>query len=360
MANNLYLEHVLLAYQTQTEGIPVQFIYTDPQTEWEQFFGGQYCINAFGTIQAGDDKVFEKFLETSGAPARTDIYIDSTGGNVEAAMEIGKLIRAGWHSTSIGRYLLQPDEPDLPMVKREHQSGQCISAATLVYLGGRLRYFPDGSQFGVHQFSFRDPSPENFKRSQSLSARIARYITEMGIEPEFLEVSSSTPSDQIDLLKVDRLRELNVVTGGQTDVEWSVQAQRGMLYVRGERDSIFGHHKVMLAYSKGTGFYFWAVIEAQGRDEELTGHSLVEIVINEEDTRIDISERCERGVYGIYVNILARLTQDEARKIAFSESFGVQVRGSKEAELFLGIAAMSTEDGREKLETLFNTLIDET
>lgn len=337
----------------------MQFYYTDPQTELEQMYGGFHCINALGKIEAGDETKFENFLETSGAPPRTEIYIDSTGGNVETAIKIGRLIRDGWHSTSIGRYVLQPESPDYPITKREFQTGQCISAATLIFLGGRLRYFPDGSKFGVHQFSYKDPTPENFNLSQSLSARIGRYISDMGVLPEFLEISASAPSDKVDLLEVDQLRGMNVITGGQTDTEWSVQARRHMLYVRGERDSIFGHHKVMLAYSKGTGFYFWAVIEAQGREKELTTRGLVEIVINEEDTRIDISERCERGVYGIYVNILAKLSQDEAREIAFSDSFGVQVRISEEAGIFLGIAAMSTEGGREELETLFNTLSGE-
>lgn len=194
--------------------------------------------------------------------------------------------------------------------------------------------------------------------SQSLSAKIARFIADMRIKPEFLEVSSSTPSNKISLIEVDQLQDLNAVTGGQTDVDWSVQARRKMLYVRGERDSIYGHHKVILAYSKGMGFYFWSVIEAQGREEELTAFGLVEVVLNGEATRIDISKRCERGVFGIYVNILARLTQDEARAIAHSESFGVQVRFSRDAEMFLGIAAMSTEGGREELVTFFDALSD--
>jgi hypothetical protein len=138
-----------------------------------------------------------------------------------------------------------------------------------------------------------------------------------------------------------------------------VQARNRMIYVRGERDSIFGHHKVILAYTKGSGFHFWAVIEAQGREQELTSFGLVEIVINGEETRLDISERCTRFIYGIYVHVLANLTENEARLLAFSKSFGVQVRFSNEAEVFLGIAAMSTDGGRDELETIFNCLSEE-
>lgn len=334
----------------------LQFIYTDPQTPLEELLGGHFYINALGKIEAGDDKEFQKLLETARPPVRSTMYIDSTGGDVEAAMDIGRLIRDNWFSTSIGRYHLKSRVLDDPVVDRELVAGECLSAATLVYLGGRLRHFPNGSKFGVHQFSFKDPSPENLIRSQTLSARIASYISDMGVAPNFLEISSSTPSNEINLISASQLRQLNVVTDGATDVDWSVQARGGVLYVRGERDSIFGHHKVMLAYSKRAGFMYWAVIEAQGREEELTSLGLVEIVLNDEETRIDISDRCERVVAGIYVHILTNLTHDEARSIAFARSLGVHVRFCVDAPMFLGVTPMSTHGGREQLETLFNSL----
>jgi len=234
-----------------------------------------------------------------------------------------------------------------------------MSAATLIYLGGRLRYFSAEATFGVHQFSFRNPSPLNVARSQVLSAKIATFVAEMKVMPAFLEISSATTSDAISTLSEDQLATLGVVAGGLTEAEWSVQAKNHILYVRGERDSLFGHHKVMLCYVKGVGFLFWAVIEALGRERELTEFGLIEIVVNGEDNRIDISDRCDRVVYGIYVNVISRLTEDEARVIAFSDSFGVQIRFSSEAHVFFGISALSTEGGRDQLQTFFNTLSSE-
>jgi hypothetical protein len=236
--------------------------------------------------------------------------------------------------------------------------GKCMSAATLSYLGGRLRYFPEGSEFGIHQFSFSNPSPNDVGHSQVLSARIARFVADMGVRPKFLELSSSTPSDSIRLVSIAELQELGVVTGGVTDVQWSVHARGKVLYVKGERDSFFGLHKVMLCYAKGVGFLFWAVIESQGRERELTSFGLVEIVVNGEDIRIDISGRCDRVTNGIYVNVLARITQEEAKLLAYSDSFGVQIRFSTEAPVFFGASAISTEGGREQLETFFDALCD--
>lgn len=231
-----------------------------------------------------------------------------------------------------------------------------MSAATLVFLGGRLRYFSEGAIFGVHQFSFRDPSPENIGRSQALSAKIAKYVADMQVRLTFLEISSSTANGAINILGKEELIELGVITGGVTEAAWTVQANEHILYVRGERDSLFGHHKVMLCFSRDVGFLFWAVIESQGREKELTGFSLVEITLNNENVRMDISNRCERKVLGIYVNVMSRISEDEARQIAFSESCGIQIRFSDLATVFLGVSEISTDGGRDQLRTFFSTL----
>jgi len=333
----------------------MDFHFTEPQTDVERIFGGFYCINAIGRIEAGDDVRFSEFLIRTMPPPRLTVYIDSVGGDVEAAIGIGRLIRDHWFSTSVGSCVLDHDQGDSHILPRRHINGTCASAATLVYLGGRLRYRLSGSKFGVHQFSFKNPSPDDVARSQVLSARIASYVHDMGVSTGFLELSSATASTEIDTVDEEKLRALKVITDGETEVEWSVHARNQVMYIRGERDSLYGHHKVMLCYAKGSGFMFWAVIESQGREDELTKFGLVEIVVNGEDIRIDISKRCERQVNGIYTNVLARLTEDEARTIAFSESFGVQIRFSGEAPMFLGISAVSTEGGSEKLQTFFNT-----
>lgn len=336
----------------------MQFEFTDPQTELERLLGGYFCINAFGRVDPGDDAKFKEFIEKSGPPPRTPVFIDSIGGDVEAAIGIGRVIRECWFSTHIGSCHLSYDDTSGHILKRQYLSGRCMSAATLIFLGGRLRYVDNNPQFGVHRFSFRDPTPDHLASSQVLSAKIASYVVDMGISPEFLEVSSSIEKDQIRLLDAEELHRLKIATGGQTDVTWSTQSRSDMLYVRGERDSLYGHHKVMLGFTRRAGFFFWAVVEAQGREEELTTFPLVEIVVNEEDTKFDVSETSVRFVEGIYVNVFANLTQEQAREVAHSDSFGVQIRMSHDAPVFLGVGPMNTSDGKEQLESFFATLCD--
>ena len=102
----------------------------------------------------------------------------------------------------------------------------------------------------------------------------------------------------------------------------------------------------MLCYHKSRGFMFWSVFEAQGREKELTGFGVVEIVLNGETTRIDISQRCERHISGLYFNVFARISNEEARKIASSDRFGAHIRFSADAPVFLGVSDVSTEGGK--------------
>lgn len=323
--------------------------------------GGHRCINAFGRIEIGDDESFLDFVRKSNVPYRTDLYIDSVGGDVEAAIEIGRIIRQNWFSTHVGQYLLDIEnynEHKEIFSSRKLTFGKCMSAATLMYLGGRLRFLREGDRFGVHQFSFRDPTPDHIGHSQILSSRIARYISDMGIPAEFLEISASVESNVVKDIDHGELRKLNVVTDGVTPVEWTVQSRNDTLYVRGERDSIFGHHKLCLGFAKPQ-FYLQAVIESQGRAEQLTQFGLVELVIGPNDRRIiDLSERALRFDGGFYTNVFSTLSPEEVRELAESEGFGLRVRFGPDADVFLGIDIMMTSGSEDLLKSFVNSLSD--
>ena len=318
--------------------------------------GGFRHINAFGTIGKGDADKLLKLIETAGVPPRTTVYINSSGGDAEEGIKLGCVICACQLDTSIGTYVLEPKSDDDPIVARTLYSGKCLSAATLMFAGGRLRHFPDGASFGVHRFAYKNPVPNDVEKSQVLSAGIAKYLDQMGISLGFLSLSAGTASNKLLELSEDELREHRMITGGATEVVWGTEMRAQMLYVRGKRDSIFGQHKVILAHAKGVGFMFFAVIEAQGRQDELCNFGVVELVLNGENKRIDISRRCSREPNDMDVVLMVNLKEGEAREVAYSNSFGVQIRASKEAEVFLGVSAMDTEGGRDSLRSLYENM----
>lgn len=335
----------------------MQFYYTSEQSELEVLFGGFRHINAIGKIARGDADRLLDLIRKAEIPPQTTVYIDSSGGDLEEGIKLGCVIRAHDLETSIGTYVLEPAGSDEPMVSRKHNLGKCLSAATMMFAGGRLRHFPHGSKFGVHRFAFESPASSSVGRSQELSADIANFLAKMGVSLSFLTVSASIPSEELHLLGHEELLEYRMVTDGVTDVKWGTEMRSNLIYVRGTRDSIYGRHKVMLAHAKDAGFMFFAVIEAQGRQEELCRFGLVEIVINGEDHRIDISARCERTANDIDVILMSKVTREEAAMIAYSNSFGVQIRFSNESPVFLGVSAMDTTGGKDGLVTLYKSMI---
>ena len=183
---------------------------------------------------------------------------------------------------------------------------------------------------------------------------MARYLEDMGVPAAFLETSAAKPGDELLLLNEQQLRELKVVTGGENLTQWGVEVHPDGMWVRGERDSLFGHGKVLLVYSKANGFSFAALVETMGRQDELLTFGLVEIMINGEESRIDISDRCMRAPAGIYTYFMTQLSQEEAQTLANSESLGIYIRASADAQIFLGISAISTEGGQDTLKGLYS------
>lgn len=335
----------------------MQFEFTGPQTEFERLFGGSFRINIHGNISPGDDEKFFSFLRAVEPPPRTPVYINSGGGNVEAAIEIGRLIRDHWFSTNVGLYLLDSDKPVEFFAPKKFIKGLCASAATLIYLGGKLRYIDPNSKFGVHRFSFKNPTPDDIGKSQILSSRIARYVSDMGIGPEFLELSSSTDHTSINFVSHDKLRQLNVVTDGEIPVEWTVQAKDNLLYVRGERDLLYGHHQIIIGYTKESGYFLHAVIESQGRERELCEFPLVECLIGYRDEdAVDVSQHVERSVAGIYTNVFMRISREEALKISRADGVGMRIRAAADAPIFLGIAPMSMKGSEDLLRSFIENL----
>lgn len=329
------------------------FEYTDPQTPMERLFGGHCSINAFGRIEPGDGAKFAAFLQRISPPPITCIYLNTPGGSVPDGIEIGRLIRQYGLSTSIGTYvLLPPQERDI-VRRREFQPGICASSGTLAFLGGRFRFFQEGSEFRVHQFFFQRSVGDVLGPSQQTSAAIARYLTDMGIDLQLMQIGADVHHTQTRSLKLEELVELGVVALGVSDVTWSTESRNNSIYVRAQRDTIYGLQKLILGYVRTGGFYVHAIFECQGRDQELTAFPLVEVTMNNESIRWDVSSRAARQIMNGFINVFVPVSSEEAREISGSRTFGLQIRFSNLADLFLGIGDMTIDtDGRGRLDTL--------
>ena len=125
------------------------------------------------------------FME-AGVPRGATVSLDSPGGNVEAAMELGRLIR-------------------LRELQTEVAPGRgCASACVWAFAGGRDRIYRS-SLFGpllVHRF-YGVNGDNGEANAQALVARISHYLDEMGVGHQLLEMALETPSETVATVPFD-------------------------------------------------------------------------------------------------------------------------------------------------------------
>ena len=154
-------------------------------------------IEANGPIRSSTASEFRSFLESHGrlgSDWQTELTLNSPGGAVVAAMQLGRLIRQHRIATNV--------------------IGPCASACTLMAAGGFQRRVSNGGWIGVHQFTFTDQPDGQMAadRAQRMAAEIDEYLEEMGIHRAFSREAMRTAAQTIRPLTADELRRFRFVT----------------------------------------------------------------------------------------------------------------------------------------------------
>ncbi|RWD74795.1 SH3 domain-containing protein [Mesorhizobium sp.] len=173
--------------------------------------GGLRYILVSGDFAYQDDlSVFEALVRSS---ASTAVTFHSPGGNIQKAMDLGRLIRR------------------LGLATAQFRASECESACSLAFLGGVIRFAEAGS-IGVHKSSFQGDVPlttqEAVSAVQQITADVITYMIEMGVDPALLQLSLQYDSNDIRYLSMSEMAKYRVVTfapgAGQSTVASAVPA----------------------------------------------------------------------------------------------------------------------------------------
>jgi hypothetical protein len=192
-------------------------------------------VYADGPFATGTAKEFVSFIESKHISAGAVVLLNSPGGLVSEALDLGRAIRAAGFDTEVG---VQKEAAD--------GSGECYSACTLAFLGGMNRTIPKNAIFGVHRFSTDAnlSSNEALDVGQIQMSQIAEYIAYMGISPKFVNEMVRSPASSINMLTQDQLKDLKVITPRfQTD--WEIKTYGGAFYILGSTQTTDGLDKMM-------------------------------------------------------------------------------------------------------------------
>ncbi|PBB94808.1 SH3 domain-containing protein [Mesorhizobium sp. WSM3862] len=192
----------LLAATSARAGLQFQAGQTD---------GGLRYILVSGDFAYQDDlSVFEALVRSS---TSTAVTFHSPGGNIQKAMDLGRLIRR------------------MGLATAQFRASECESACSLAFLGGVIRFAEAGS-IGVHKSSFQGDVPfttqEAVSAVQQITADVITYMIEMGVDPALLQLSLQYDSNDIRYLSMSEMAKYRVVTfapgAGQSTVASAVPA----------------------------------------------------------------------------------------------------------------------------------------
>ena len=183
-------------------------------------------ISATGAITADTPRDFEMFARGHNLSGAT-VVLDSDGGSVHGAIELGREIRRFGLDTTVGRIVDIPSGQERPR-GRYVPSADCESMCGFVLLGGVHRTVPPEARVMVHQIWLGDrrddPTAANYSAEdlvlvQRDIGRLAKYTVEMGGSIELLDLALRIPPwEPMHALTADETRLTHLATDASSPV----------------------------------------------------------------------------------------------------------------------------------------------
>ena len=159
--------------------------------------GAGGVLSAEGTIDPGASQRLADEIAARGEYVKT-VSLNSPGGSVEDAMAMARLLREKGIATEVGEGAL------------------CASSCPLLMAGGKARHADAKAAIGVHQFyavGTESPGPaQAMSDAQATTARITRFLTELGVDPALWLHALDTPPRELYYFSPKELKTYRLVT----------------------------------------------------------------------------------------------------------------------------------------------------
>jgi hypothetical protein len=232
VASKLKLARALVCAAVFVSGMCSEAHATDPM-QFRIVGTGGNCdtctwIDAEGEITADTPSAFQELLKASADdygstfPTGWLVVLNSHGGNVLAAVELGEAFRKAQVTTAVASS--EPDGPFFGMAP-----GACQSACFYAFVGGLRRsinpsYDPsiETSSLGVHRFALLTGASPGVS-AQQLSGVLSGYLSRMGIDPQVLALASSIPEQNIHTITNGEAIRYHIVNVGLPASGWNLK-----------------------------------------------------------------------------------------------------------------------------------------
>lgn len=180
---------------------PLNPSYSDEEIArvWTRTYGSECSFFLEGRIGPDDVAIFKRSLEKTGSNGRLLLFLNSEGGDIATAIEIGKLVRR-WPNSSV---LVTEDS-------------KCFSACVFVLAGGLHRRV-DG-KVGIHRPFNATTNSNNYESSQktfrTLEQSAKAFLKDMNVPTSLYDEMMSVPPQKLRFLTEQELARFGI---GQSD-----------------------------------------------------------------------------------------------------------------------------------------------
>jgi hypothetical protein len=132
------------------------------------------------------------------------IFLDSPGGKVLAAMELGRIWRQLGVAAIVGRV-----DPAQPRSVTQFLAARCLSACVYALIGAKKRVIPPGSVVGIHRMFFYEgqagpigdgTAVYRHYDNGGMKALLSHYTSRMGVSPALITMAEKISSDHLHIL----------------------------------------------------------------------------------------------------------------------------------------------------------------
>ena len=269
------------------------------------------------------------------------IYLHSPGGSLVGGMALGRVIREHALYTYVGQ-LSRGSET-------EHVPGFCVSACAMAFLGGEYRFLLKGSIYGVHRFFWDQHTQSDADVAQIMSAAVVEYIRSMGVDTKLFSLASEASSAELVTPSHDVLFALNVVNDGRKPAGWTIESIPGAIYLKGQQETAFGMHKLMLTCPAHGSMYLYAIFDAGQNTEEVMSWG-THWLFSDDHKREIVDHLVKKSVANGWINLVSGLDKPLlAAFVATRKTIGVGLSPAPGAAFFNGFADMPFQGAAAKL-----------
>lgn len=155
-------------------------------------------ISITGEIQLSDADKFRDIAITS---KRSNVFLNSPGGRLTPALEIGRIIRIKGFYTVV-------------------QTKRCVSSCALIWIAGKKRSILDHGSVGFHGVYMAEEDDKAFPDNVG-NARVGSYLTEMGFGNEIVTFATVSDPDGFRWITPSAATSMNLPVTFVTDKDKS-------------------------------------------------------------------------------------------------------------------------------------------